>query len=99
MAGAAMQLTVRLIARRAMQAALVAAGVTVILLICSRQAHAATTQDSGGGTGSLTSAVTSATNTVTSTVSSATKKATSAVTGPSTSGGSGSGSGAAATTS
>ena len=67
------QLILRRIACRAVQVAIVAAGILVLLLVFSRQATAATTPPSTpdivGSGNSVTSAVTSATSVVTLAVS------------------------------
>jgi len=63
---------VRHLARRAMQVALLAAGIVVVLLVFSRQAHAATTVTSASATSAATTPVSSA----------ATAPATSAPAGP-----------------
>lgn len=73
---------VRLIARRAVQVAIVAAGIMVALLAFSRPAHAATAPPvPTGPLSSATSPLTSATGPVTSAIGSV----TSAVTGTTTS--------------
>src|SRR5580658_5098811 len=69
----------RHIARRAVQVAITAAGILVVLLAFSRQARAATVPAIGSGTvTSVTSAATSAVASATSTATSATSTATSA---------------------